>query len=54
VAAVQATYGALPSCHTLHEEIVYVALPTTEGRMLLQHLPPYGQVRGELIWQSLE
>ena len=48
VAAVQATYGALPACHTLHREIVYAALPTAEGRMLLQHLPPYGQVRGEL------
>jgi len=54
VAAVQATYGALPACHTPHPEIAYVALPIPDGRMLLQHLPVYGSVRGETIWQSLE
>jgi len=54
VAAVQATYGILPACHLPHKEIAYVALPTTGGHMLLQHLPVYGPLRGETIWQLLE
>ena len=58
VAAVQATYGALPSCHTPHQEITYVAIPIPDGRMLLRHLPVYlpvdGQVPGEGVWQIIE
>ena len=52
--AVQAAYGTLPPCHLPHREIAYVALPTTDGHMLLQHLPVYGPLRGETIWQILE
>ena len=51
VAAVQATYGTLPPCHLPHKEIAYVSLPTTGGRMLLRHMPVYGPLRGETIWQ---
>jgi hypothetical protein len=54
VAAVQATYGTLPPCHLPHKEIAYVALPTTDGYMMLLHLPVYGPLRGETIWQILE
>ena len=54
VAVVQATYGAIPSCHLLHKEIAYVALPTTDDYMLLRHIPVYGPLRGEQIWQILE
>ena len=54
VAAVQATYGTLPPCHSPHKEIAYVALPTIGGHMVLQHLPVYGPLRGETIWQILE
>src|SRR5215510_2221166 len=51
VAAVQAAYGILPRCHLPHKEIAYVAFPTTEGTMLLLHMPVYGSLRGETIWQ---
>jgi len=51
---VQATYGTLPPCHSPRKEIAYVALPTTGGHMLLQHLPVYGSLRGETIWQIFE
>jgi hypothetical protein len=54
VAAVQATYGTLPPCHLPHKEIAYVALPTTDGYMMLLHVPVYGSLRGETIWQILE
>jgi len=54
VAAVQATYGTLPPCHLPHKEIAYVSLPTAGGRMLLRHMPVYGSLRGETIWQVLE
>jgi len=54
VAAVQVTYGTLPPCHLPHKEIAYLALPTTGGHMLLHHLPVYGPLRGETIWQILE
>jgi hypothetical protein len=54
VAAVQAIYGTLPPCHLPHNEIAYVALPTTGGYMLLSHIPVYGPLRGEMIWQILE
>jgi hypothetical protein len=54
VAAVQATYGTLPPCHLPHKEIAYVALPTTDGNVMLLHLPVYGPLRGETIWQVLE
>jgi len=54
VATVQAIYGPLPPCHLPHKEIAYVALPTTGGHMLLRHLPVYGPLRGETIWQILE
>jgi hypothetical protein len=54
VAAVQATYGTLPPCHLPHKEIAYVSLPTTGGRMVLRHMPVYGPLRGETIWQILE
>ena len=54
VAAVQATYGTLPPCHRPHKEIAYVALPSTGGHMLLLHLPVYGSLRGETIWQIFE
>jgi hypothetical protein len=57
VAAVQAAYGTLPLCHLPHQghlphkEIAYVAFPTTDGNMLLLHMPVYGPLRGETIWQ---
>jgi hypothetical protein len=51
VAAVQATYGTLPLCHLPHREIAYVTFPTTDGNMLLLHMPVYGPLRGETIWQ---
>ena len=54
VAAVQATYGTLPPCHLPHREIAYVVLPTIGGHMLLRHMPVYGALRGETIWQILE
>ena len=54
VATVQATYGTLPPCHLPRKEIAYVSLPTTGGRMLLRHMPVYGPLRGETIWQILE
>ena len=54
VAAVQATYGTLPRCHFPHQEIAYVAFPTTDGYMMLLHVPVYGPLRGETIWQVLE
>ena len=54
VAAVQATYGTLPSCHRPRKEIAYVALPTAGGHMMLLHVPVYGSLRGETIWQILE
>jgi hypothetical protein len=54
MAAVQAAYGTLPPCHLPHKEIAYVALPTTGSHMLLQHLPVYGPLRGEMIWQIFE
>ena len=54
VAHVQAIYGTLPPCHLPRKEIAYLALPTTGGRMLLQHVPVYGPLRGETIWQILE
>ncbi len=54
MAAVQAAYGTIPPCHLPHKEIAYVALPTTGGHMLLQHLPVYGPLRGETIWQIFE
>ena len=54
VATVQAIYGPLPHCHLPHKEIAYVALPTTGGHMLLRHLPVYGPLRGETIWQIVE
>ena len=54
IAAVQVTYGTLPPCHLPHKEIAYLALPTTGGHMLLHHLPVYGPLRGETIWQILE
>jgi hypothetical protein len=54
VAAVQASYGAIPACHLPHKEITYVALPTTDDYMLLRHMPIYGPLRGEQIWQVLE
>jgi hypothetical protein len=54
VAAVQAAYGILPRCHLPHKEIAYVAFPTTDGTMLLLHMPVYGSLRGETIWQILE
>ena len=54
VAVVQATYGAIPSCHLPRKEIAYVALPTTGSHMLLLHIPVYGPLRGEQIWQILE
>jgi hypothetical protein len=54
VAAVQATYGTLPPCHPPHREIAYVVLPTIGGHMLLRHMPVYGALRGETIWQILE
>jgi len=54
VEAVRATYGTLPPCHLPHKEIAYVALPTIGGHMLLLHIPVYGPLRGETIWQILE
>jgi hypothetical protein len=54
VAAVQAAYGTLPPCHLPHKEIAYVALPTAGGHMLLLHIPVYGSLRAETIWQILE
>lgn len=54
VATVQATYGTLPPCHVRHREIAYVALPTADGHMVLQHLPVYGPLRGEVVWQIVE
>lgn len=54
VAAVQATYGTLPTCHLPQREIAYVVLPTIGGHMLLRHMPVYGSLRGETIWQILE
>jgi hypothetical protein len=54
VEAVRATYGTLPPCHLPHKEIAYVALPTIGGHMLLMHIPVYGPLRGETIWQILE
>lgn len=51
VAAVQATYGTLPLCHLPHKEIAYVTFPSTDGNMLLLHMPVYGPLRGETIWQ---
>jgi hypothetical protein len=54
VAGVQDAYGAIPSCHLPHKEIAYVALPTTDDYMLLRHMPVYGPLRGEQIWQILE
>ena len=53
VAAVQATYGTLPPCHLPHKEIAYVSLPTADGHMLLLHIPVYGSLRAETIWQIL-
>jgi hypothetical protein len=54
VADVQAIYGTLPPCHSLRKEIAYLAFPTSSGRMLLQHVPVYGPLRGEMVWQILE
>jgi hypothetical protein len=54
VAAVQATYGTLPPCHLPHKEIAYLAVPTAGGHMLLLHVPVYGPLRGETIWQIVE
>ena len=54
VAVVQATYGTIPSCHLPRKEIAYVTLPAADGYMLLLHMPVYGPLRGELIWQILE
>ena len=48
---VQAIYGALPPCHLPRKEIAYLAFPTTEGNMLLLHMPVYGALRGETLWQ---
>jgi hypothetical protein len=48
---VQAIYGSLPSCHLPRKEIAYLAFPTTEGNMLLLHMPVYGALRGETLWQ---
>jgi hypothetical protein len=48
---VQAIYGALPPCHLPRKEIAYMAFPTTEGNMLLLHMPVYGALRGETLWQ---
>src|SRR5262245_4649656 len=42
VTDVQALYGALPPCHLPRKEIAYLAFPTTEGNMLLLHMPVYG------------
>ena len=41
-------------CHPPHKEIAYLAEPTTSGSMLLMHVPVYGPLRGEMIWQILE
>jgi hypothetical protein len=54
VAAVQALYGTLPPCHLPRKEIAYLALPTAGSRMLLQHVPVYGPLRGETVWQIVE
>jgi len=54
VAVVQATYGTLPPCHPPHKEIAYLAEPTPSGSMRLMHVPVYGPLRGEIIWQILE
>ena len=48
---VQAIYGTLPPCHLPRREIAYLAFPTTEGNMLLLHMPVYGSLRGETLWQ---
>ena len=48
---VQAIYGTLPPCHIPRKEIAYLAFPTTDGNMLLLHMPVYGALRGETLWQ---
>jgi hypothetical protein len=34
-----------------NKEIAYLAVQTTGGSMLLLHVPVYGPLRGEIIWQ---